>query len=323
VRVGGREVDLRISTVPTLYGESVVLRLLDKETGLQGLDQLGFPDDTRRRFETKLRTPYGIILATGPTGSGKTTSLYAALQLVASPQRKVITIEDPVEYQLNGVNQIHVRPKIGLTFAEGLRHILRQDPDVIMVGEIRDHETADIAIHAALTGHLVFSTLHTNDSAGAVARLLDMGIEPFLVASSLEAILAQRLVRRLCSHCKTVYRPSKAEWEGLGVPWERLESAEVYQAVGCQECRGSGYRGRVGLYELLTVDEEIQELILHRASSRDIKEVALGRGLMSLREEGWRRVVDGVTTIEEVTRVTHEDEMVLSAGDGAEARHAD
>ncbi|NUQ00005.1 MAG: type II secretion system ATPase GspE [Armatimonadetes bacterium] len=322
VRVEGREIDLRISTVPTLYGESVVMRLLDKETGLRGLSELGFPTATQKRFEQLLRTPYGIILATGPTGSGKTTTLYAALQMVNSPERKVITIEDPVEYQLGGVNQIHVRPKIGLTFAEGLRHILRQDPDVIMVGEIRDGETADIAIHAALTGHLVFSTLHTNDSSSAVARLLDMGAEPFLVASSVEGVLAQRLVRRLCPHCKEAYTPSGLELEDLGTMREWLQGVQLHRAVGCDICRGTGYMGRIGLYELLVVDETIKELIMQRAPSSEIKEAAQRHGLVTLREEGWQKVLEGVTSVDEIQRVTHEDEARLGVGED-DARHAD
>ncbi len=322
VRVEGREIDLRISTVPTLYGESVVMRLLDKQTGLLGLEQLGFPATTRGRFEHLIRRPYGIILSTGPTGSGKTTTLYGALQMVNSPERKVITIEDPVEYQLAGVNQIHVRPKIGLTFAEGLRHILRQDPDVIMVGEIRDRDTADIAIHAALTGHLVFSTLHTNDSASAVARLVDMGAEPFLVASSLEGVLAQRLVRRLCDQCKEPYVPSDLELGELGVAGIWREEVTVYRPVGCDACRGTGYLGRIGLFELLMVDDSITDLIMRRAPSTALREAAQRSGLVTLREEGWQRVLDGVTSIDEVTRVTHEDEIGLGVG-GDDARRAD
>ncbi len=320
VRVTGREIDLRISTVPTLFGESVVMRLLDKETGLRGLTELGFPDDTRERFEHLIKTPYGIILATGPTGSGKTTTLYAALQQVNSPERKVITIEDPVEYQLDGVNQIHVRPKIGLSFAEGLRHILRQDPDVIMVGEIRDGETADIAIHAALTGHLVFSTLHTNDSSSAVARLVDMGAEPFLVSSSVEGVLAQRLVRRLCRHCRRPYEPNEAELLELGATREQLGGRPLYRAAGCEECRHTGYAGRVGLYELLIMDDKIQELVMNHAPSLAIRERAQQNGMRTLREEGVRRVLEGMTSVDEVTRVTHEDESVLSAGGGTEIR---
>ncbi|MBI2300218.1 MAG: Flp pilus assembly complex ATPase component TadA, partial [Armatimonadetes bacterium] len=302
---------------------SVVLRLLDRQTGLRGLETLGFPPSTQKRFEQLIKTPYGIILSTGPTGSGKTTTLYAALQKVSSPQRKVITIEDPVEYQVAGVNQIQVRPKIGLSFAEGLRHILRQDPDVIMVGEIRDHETADIAIHAALTGHLVFSTLHTNDSASAVARLLDMGIEPFLAASSLEGVLAQRLVRRLCPQCKEPYVPNEAELSELGSLREWLQGVELYRARGCEACRSTGYLGRVGLFELLVIDETITELILRRSSSSEIKEAAQSRGLVTLREEGWQKVLEGITSVEEITRVTHEDEVALGVAGSEDARHAD
>ncbi len=315
IRVAARQIDLRISTLPTLYGESVVIRLLDRDSQSVDLSAMGFPTDTLTRFRKMLGSPYGIVLATGPTGSGKTTTLYAALQEVSSPARKVITIEDPVEYQLPGINQMHVHPKIGLTFAEGLRTILRQDPDVIMVGEIRDEETADIAIHAALTGHLVFSTLHTNDSAGAVARLCDMGIEPFLVASSLEGVVAQRLVRRLCSKCREAYKPTPAEVRELGSAASSYTGGPFYRAVGCNECRGTGYRGRVGLFELLVVDEVIQEKLLTRASSGEIKEAAMRGGMVTLREEGWRKVAEGVTSADEVARVTHEDEAALGVGE--------
>jgi len=315
IRVAGRQIDLRISTLPTLYGESVVIRLLDRESQSVDLGAMGFPADTLSSFRKMLTAPYGIILATGPTGSGKTTTLYAALQEVSSPARKVITIEDPVEYQLPGINQMHVHAKIGLTFAEGLRTILRQDPDVIMVGEIRDEETADIAIHAALTGHLVFSTLHTNDSAGAVARLMDMGIEPFLVASSLEGVVAQRLVRRLCPKCREAYKPSRQELHELGAAISSYKGGPFYRATGCNECRGTGYRGRVGLFELLVVDDLIQEKLLTHASSGEIKEAAVSRGMITLREEGWRKVAEGVTTAEEVARVTHEDESALGVGE--------
>ncbi|MBI5835197.1 MAG: type II secretion system ATPase GspE [Armatimonadetes bacterium] len=315
IRVAGRQIDLRISTLPTLYGESVVIRLLDRDSQSVDLGAMGFPVDALARFRRMLTVSYGIILATGPTGSGKTTTLYAALQEVSSPARKVITIEDPVEYQLPGINQMHVHAKIGLTFAEGLRTILRQDPDVIMVGEIRDEETADIAIHAALTGHLVFSTLHTNDSAGAVARLCDMGIEPFLVASSLEGVVAQRLVRRLCPKCREAYKPSSAELRELGSAASSYKGAPFYRATGCNECRGTGYRGRVGLFELLVVDELIQDKLVSRASSADIKEAAVSRGMVTLREEGWRKVAEGVTTADEVARVTHEDEAALGVGE--------
>jgi type II secretion system protein E len=315
VRAAGREVDVRISTLPTLYGESVVMRLLDHDPRALQLTNLGFPKDTFERFRRLLQAPYGIILATGPTGSGKSTTLYAALQNVSGPERKVITIEDPVEYRLPGVNQMHVRPKIGLTFAEGLRHILRQDPDVIMVGEIRDPETADIAINAALTGHLVFSTLHTNDSAGAVARLLDMGIEPFQVASSVEGIVAQRLVRRLCPHCREAATPLPAEQAELTGAIGHRHDGPIYRATGCAECRGTGYRGRIGLYELMILDDAIANLVLRRAATREIKEFAQSRGMVTLRDAGWRKVSEGITTVEEVTRVTHEDEARNAVGE--------
>jgi len=311
LRVSGKEIDLRVSTVPTLFGESVVLRILDRSSVQLGLGELGFSDRTRKEFEKLINVPYGIILSTGPTGSGKTTTLYAALRQVSSPTRKVITIEDPVEYQLDGINQIQVRPKIGLTFAEGLRHILRQDPDVIMVGEIRDPETAEIAIHSALTGHLVFSTLHTNDAAGAVTRLLEMGIEPFLVASSIEGVLAQRLVRRICTDCKEPYEVPASTVAGLV---ELNSHAPDYfplaRGRGCERCRFTGYRGRIGIFELLLVDDTIKDLVLKRASASEIKEAAMARGMWTLRQDGWDKALRGLTTLAEIERVTHEDERV-------------
>jgi type II secretion system protein E len=313
IRVSGREIDLRVSTVPTLFGESVVLRILDKSSVMFGLEELGFSKETQQKFARLIQVPYGIILSTGPTGSGKTTTLYAALRQVALPTRKVITIEDPVEYQLEGINQINVNPKIGLTFAEGLRHILRQDPDVIMVGEIRDHETAEIAIHSALTGHLVFSTLHTNDAAGAVTRLLEMGIEPFLVASSVEGVLAQRLVRRICPDCKEAYEvPQRTVASLVELDEEAPETFVLYRGRGCDRCKRTGYRGRIGLFELLLVDDSLKDLILARASSGEIKEAAIRNGMWTLRQDGWSKALAGLTTLEEVERVTHEDERVAA-----------
>ena len=295
LRLMGKEIDLRVSTLPTLYGESVVLRILDRSSIVVDLESLGFPEDTLRQFEALITKPYGMILVTGPTGSGKTTTLYGALDKINSPDKKIITIEDPVEYQLFGVNQIHVKSQIGLTFANGLRSIVRQDPDVIMVGEIRDFETAEIAIQAALTGHLVFSTLHTNDAAGAVSRLLEMGVEDYLLASSLLGVLAQRLVRRVCRSCRQLAE----ERDGRG--------EQVYEGKGCEECAQTGYRGRAGIFELLPVNDGIRQLILKRSSSDIIREAAVAQGMRTLREDGWRTVRDGVTTVAEVVRVSQEE----------------
>ncbi len=292
LRVASKDVDVRVSTMPTVFGESVALRILERSGALFGLVELGLLPDDRQRLEGLLQIPHGILLVTGPTGSGKTTTLYAALRQTYSSEKKVITIEDPVEYLLEGVNQIQVRPKVGLTFANGLRHIVRQDPDILMVGEIRDGETAEIAIHAALTGHLVFSTLHTNDSAGAIVRLLDMGIEPFLVSSSVEAVIAQRLVRKLCPHC------SVAE---IGRTGRR-------RPVGCEECRHTGYRGRTGIFEILVMDDELRSLVARRAPAADLMESASRRGTRMLLQDGLRKIEMGLTTIEEVTRVSRHDD---------------
>ena len=302
LRVSGKEVDLRVSTMPMLYGESVVMRILEKDSVVFGLEELGMLPETLRKFRRLIRTPHGIILVTGPTGSGKTTTLYTALREAHSSERKIITIEDPVEYQLEGINQIQVRPKIGLTFANGLRHILRQDPDIIMVGEIRDAETAEIAIHAALTGHLVFSTLHTNDAAGAIARLLDMGIEPFLVASSMEGVLAQRLVRKVCDAC------AQPETAVQGVPVFSNRRC----GRGCEECKFTGYRGRSGIFELLTLDEDIRTMVTNRATAGEIRDAAIKRSMKTLLCDGLEKVEMGITTVEEVARVTREDERALA-----------
>jgi general secretion pathway protein E len=305
LRLMGREIDLRVSTLPTLYGESVVLRILDRSSIVVNLGSLGFPPETLGQFEKLITRPYGMILVTGPTGSGKTTTLYGALDKINSPDKKIITIEDPVEYQLFGVNQIHVKPSIGLTFANGLRSIVRQDPDVIMVGEIRDAETAEIAIQAALTGHLVFSTLHTNDAAGAVSRLLEMGVEDYLLASSLLGVLAQRLVRRVCKRCA---RPAELGAEAM----RELQGANgapvtVLEGGGCEECSQTGYRGRSGIYELLLVTDAIRGLILKRSSADIVKDAAVQQGMRTLREDGWLKVRAGVTTVGEVVRVTQEE----------------
>jgi general secretion pathway protein E len=305
VSLHGRRVDIRASTIPTVHGESIVLRLLDRGSVFHPLEQLGFPPDVLHRFEALIQRPHGIILVTGPTGSGKTTTLYAALDKINSPDRKIITIEDPVEYQLKGVNQIPVKAKIGLSFATGLRHIVRQDPDVILVGEIRDLETVDIAIQASLTGHLVFSTLHTNDAPGAIPRLQDMGAEPYLIASVLEAVLAQRLVRRICAACRTAETASEADIQALGVT--PPPDVQLFKGKGCEECRGTGYRGRSGIYELFVISEDVRSLILRRASSRDIRRAAIEGGMRTLRQDGWAKACQGLTTVEEVLRVTQED----------------
>jgi general secretion pathway protein E len=304
LRIMGKEIDLRVSTLPTLYGESVVLRILDRSSIVVNLESLGFPEDILREFESVITRPYGMILVTGPTGSGKTTTLYGALDKINSPDKKIITIEDPVEYQLFGVNQIHVKPSIGLTFASGLRSIVRQDPDVIMVGEIRDAETAEIALQAALTGHLVFSTLHTNDAAGAVSRLLEMGVENYLLASALLGVLAQRLVRRVCTQCAC---PTELGIEVLREMGGDRDDVRAVEGRGCEYCARTGYRGRSGIYEFLPMTDTIKELILERGSSGQIKDSAVKQGMRTLRDDGWRSVRKGVTTVAEVVRVTQEE----------------
>ena len=298
IKVLGREVDLRVSTLPTLYGESVVMRLLDRSTGdFYDLQKLGFDGRMLAAMEHFTSLPHGIFLVTGPTGSGKSTTLYSALKRINLPDKKIITIEDPVEYQMDGINQIHVNPQIGLTFAAGLRHIVRQDPDVIMVGEIRDRETADIAIRAALTGHLVFSTLHTNDAPSAITRLVDMGIENYLLTSSLVAVLAQRLVRVICGHCK--------QSNGLVLAPDG-EHIETWRGAGCPECYGRGYSSRVGIFEMMQVDDEIRKMIMANADAGELTRAARRIGMRNLREDGWLKIAHGVTTVEEVMRVTQE-----------------
>jgi type II secretion system protein E len=309
MRIQGEDIDIRVSTLPTAYGESVSLRLLMRGKEFIGLRQLGL----RERDETIIRKiiekPNGIILVTGPTGSGKSTSLYAYLHEINTIDQRIITVEDPIEYEMAGINQCNVKAEIGLTFANALRSILRQDPDIIMIGEIRDFETAEIAIRASLTGHLVFSTLHTNDAGGAVTRLLDMGVEPFLVASSLEAVVAQRLVRRLCPACKRrVQAPDMTFLRSVGFPVDKIASAEMHEAVGCEKCRMTGFRGRTGLYELLQITEGIEHLILQRSSSNAIKQKAVEEGMLTLRDDGWSKVLEGMTTVEEVVRVSEEAE---------------
>ena len=306
VTAHGRRVDIRVSTIPTVHGESIVMRLLDRASVFLSFDRLGFAPRTADTFEGMIRRPHGMVLVTGPTGSGKTTTLYAALDKINRPDLKIITVEDPVEYQLKRVNQIPVKPKIGLSFAAGLRHIVRQDPDVIMVGEIRDLETAEIAIQAALTGHLVFSTLHTNDASSAVTRLQDMGCEPYLFSSVLNGVLAQRLVRRICQGCRVPKPAEAAELVALGVASTGAE--ELFHGKGCDECRGTGYRGRTGIYELLRVTESIRSLIVRKAPAAEIRREAVAHGMVTLREDGWARARAGLTTVAEILRVT-EDEI--------------
>jgi type II secretion system protein E len=308
VRIKGEEIDIRVSTVPTVYGESVSLRLLTRGKIFLTLDKLGFDPAEETGIREIIVKPHGIFLVTGPTGAGKSTSLYAFLSTINSVHKRIITIEEPVEYELKGINQIAVRSDIGLTFAVGLRHILRQDPNVIMVGEIRDLETAEIAIRAALTGHLVFSTLHTNDAPSAFTRLIDMGIEPFLVASSVEAILAQRLVRTICSHCKVEQKVERDYLLKIGFPANEIETAKFYKGAGCEYCRELGYQGRMGIYELLILNEAIRPLILQRAAASTIAQRAMEGGMRTLRHDGWKKVKAGQTTIEEVLRVTQTEE---------------
>lgn len=306
MKVSEKEFDIRLSTLPTIFGEKVMMRLLAQNTLLLGLEELGFSPATLRRFEKIIHRPYGLVLVTGPTGSGKTTTLYAALNILNSIEKNIVTIEDPVEYQLKVVNQVQVNPKAGVTFANGLRSILRQDPDILMVGEIRDVETATIAIQAALTGHLVFSTLHINDSMGAVARLVDMGIEPFLIASALIVVVAQRLVRKVCSRCKEPYSPTPDLLESLGL--REQTDVTFVRGIGCQDCHRTGYAGRTGIYELMTVDEAMRNLIVTKASSQKMRNQAVKSGFMRLREEGLSVARKGITTLEEILRVTQEIE---------------
>ena len=302
VKIGERLVDVRVSSLPTAFGERVVLRLLEKSGKLLSMEEIGLTAAALAEMKRLLHLSHGIILVTGPTGSGKTTSLYAALSSINSPDKNILTIEDPIEYQLDGIGQMQVNPKINLTFASGLRSMVRQDPDVILVGEIRDRETADIAIHAALTGHLVFSTLHTNDSASAVTRLIDMGIEPFLVSTAVQAIIAQRLVRLLCTHCKEAYEPEEAQWAELRS--SREVTGPIFRADGCEKCLETGYRGRTGIYEFLLMSEAIKGLVLKTSDANQINKVARAEGMANLREDGINKVMEGRTTISEVLRVT-------------------
>jgi type IV pilus assembly protein PilB len=308
LQLNNREIDLRVSTYPTLRGEKVVMRILDKSQVLFGLEELGFPDDTLKNFATLIKKPNGIILVTGPTGSGKTSTLYASLQKIKDTTINIVTIEDPVEYQLSNINQGQINPKAGFTFAGGLRSILRQDPDVIMVGEIRDYDTAEVAIRAALTGHLVLSTLHTNDSAGAMTRLIDMGVEPFLVASSIIGIMAQRLVRTICKECKEEYVPAAAVIKRSKLLYQSGKT-QVFRGKGCEACNNTGYRGRTTITELLIPTERIKELVVEKAATSVIKNESMKQGMRTLRQDGLAKVLRGITTLSEVIRVSADDEI--------------
>ena len=304
--LGNKELDLRVSTLPAIHGESVVMRILDKSSFLVGIEDMGFLPDNRKDFEKLVNLPNGMILVTGPTGSGKTTTLYATLSHINQKERKVITIEDPVEYQLEGINQVQVKPQINLTFANGLRSMLRQAPDIIMVGEIRDLETAEIAVQSALTGHLILSTLHTNDAAGAVTRLVDMGLKPYLVASTVQGVMAQRLVRTICPACREPYKPTEEEMTLLSITKIQHEEVELYKGKGCTDCNNTGYKGRMGIFELLVMDDSIRELILENMPSTQICSKARECGMRTLKEDGMEKVKTGYTTIEEVLRVTQD-----------------
>ena len=308
LKLAGKDIDIRLNTVPTAHGERLVMRLQDRSSVILDLNQLGFPEDTLTELYKVLGKSYGIILVTGPTGSGKSTTLYSCLNKIISPNRNIITVEDPVEQRINGVGQIQVNSKIGLTFAQGLRAILRQDPDIIMIGEIRDYETAEIAINASLTGHLVLSTLHTNDSAGVLPRLLDMGCEPFLISSSLLGVIAQRLIRVLCPHCKSPHEPTEDEMRTLELKPEQIANKKIYRAIGCNQCNQKGYIGRTVISELLIVDDEIRSLILQRKDGGTIKKQAIRNGMKTVRIDGIRKVLSGVTTIEEVLQSTQLDD---------------
>jgi general secretion pathway protein E len=305
-RVKGRELDLRVSTVPTVHGESVVMRVLDRASVRLELEKMGFEKDTLSRFNSLLARPHGILLVTGPTGSGKTTTLYAALAKIDASAQKIITVEDPVEYQLEGINQIQVHSQINLSFANALRSILRQDPDIIMIGEMRDSETAQIAVQSALTGHLVLSTLHTNTAAGALIRMQDMGVEPYLITSAVNGVLAQRLVRTLCGACKEAYEPGQEVREGTGLARFCAATQPVYRAVGCDQCRQSGYRGRTGIHELLVLDEPMRRAIIEGRDANILNSVAAQSGMLSLYEDGLRKVAAGHTTLDELARVTQD-----------------
>jgi type IV pilus assembly protein PilB len=304
LKVGGKQLDLRVSSLPTIYGEKVVMRLLDTSTALLELKDLGFMGDNETRYEESFTKPYGTILCVGPTGSGKSTTLYATLNVLNRPEVNIVTIEDPVEYRLSGISQVQVNKKAGLTFASALRSFLRQDPDIMLVGEIRDQETANIAIESALTGHLVLSTLHTNDAPSAISRLIEMGVEPFLVGSALDAVLAQRLARRLCNQCKEAYTPTAEALQEAGFPLDGADDLPtLYRANGCSHCSNTGYRGRLAVHELMTVNEELELLAVERAPTEKLTKAAAANGMRTLRQDGLDKVALGLTSIEEIMRV--------------------
>ncbi len=307
VKMGKRQIDLRVSTIPTSHGESVVMRILDKSSLSLGLPQLGFLSDDQEVFERLITLPDGILLVTGPTGSGKTTTLYACLNYINKPDKKLITVEDPVEYQMAGINQVQVNTEIGMSFPAALRSILRQAPNIIMIGEIRDAETANIAINASLTGHLVFSTLHTNDAPGAVARLVDIGVQPFLVSSAVRAIVAQRLVRKICPNCRQPYEPSESEMDSLGIDYSQLTEASISKGAGCDTCKHMGYKGRAGIFEIFLIDDEVRHMINQKSTTLELRKRAREMGMRTLREDGIRKVLAGMTSAEEVISVTMGD----------------
>ena len=304
MKVGGKQLDLRVATLPTVHGEKVVIRVLDKSNALLRLEDLGFLEESYKQFAKSFKKPYGAILVTGPTGSGKSTTMYSTLNILNEEDKNIITVEDPVEYRLAGVNQMQVNPKAGLTFAAALRSILRADPDIVLIGEVRDKETATIAIEAALTGHLVLTSLHTNDAPSAITRLTEMDVETFLVASAIDAVVAQRLARVLCERCKEPYAPEELELQQAGYPeWLWPEITQIHRPVGCAACSNTGYRGRMGLYEVMPMTEEIERLTVERASAESIKTVAIQQGMITLRDDGLEKVRMGITSIEEVARV--------------------
>ena len=304
LKIGEKAVDVRVSTIPVLFGESVVMRILDRASLVLDMEKLGFPSHVLSEYNNLILQPYGMILVTGPTGSGKTSTLYTTLAKINTLDKKIITLEDPIEYHLKGVNQIQVKPKIGLTFSKGLRSIVRQDPDVILVGEIRDRETAETAVQSALTGHLLFSTLHTNDASSAVTRLLEMNVKEYLINSSLLGALAQRLVRVLCPFCKIQAEPEKKLVESMGINLADFQHGEFYKENGCKKCRGTGFKGRIGIFEFLKIDDEIRGVILKDSSAKSIRNLAIAKGMVTLKEDGWSKVMQGITTISEVMRVT-------------------
>jgi type II secretory ATPase GspE/PulE/Tfp pilus assembly ATPase PilB-like protein len=307
LNIPGKKLDVRVSSIPTIYGESIVMRLLDQSSVLMGLEDVGFLPDTIRIFRDLIKSPNGVILMTGPTGSGKTTTLYSALATINNAETKIVTVEDPVEYMLDGINQVQINKEIGLDFALALRSILRQSPDVIMVGEMRDLETAEIGIRAALTGHLVFSTLHTNDAPSACVRLIDMGLKPFLVASSIQAVIAQRLLRKICAHCKTEYKAKREEIEAGGYDWDEYADTMFYKGAGCERCNHSGYRGRTAIHEIFVNNPELRQMIMRVESGNKLKKVGMKYGMRTLRMDGWEKVLLGQTTTQEILRITVDD----------------